>query len=38
MDSQYRERVARAISAGLVEYKRRYDQKMGIPQTAEVPK
>ncbi len=38
MDSQYRERVARAIYAGLAEYKRRYDQKMGVPQTAEVPK
>ncbi len=35
---QYRERVARAIYAGLAEYKRRYDQKMGIPQTAEAPK
>jgi N-acetylmuramoyl-L-alanine amidase len=38
MDSQYRERVARAIYAGLAEYKRRYDQKMGVPQTAEAPK
>ncbi len=36
MDSQYRERVARAIYAGLAEYKRRYDQKMGVPATAEV--
>jgi N-acetylmuramoyl-L-alanine amidase len=35
MDSQHRERVARAIYAGLAEYKRRYDQKMGV---AEVPK
>ncbi|MBI4587903.1 MAG: N-acetylmuramoyl-L-alanine amidase [Candidatus Rokubacteria bacterium] len=38
MDSQYRERVARAISAGLAEYKGRYDQKMGVPQTAEGPR
>ena len=38
MDAQYRERVARAIYAGLADYKRRYDQKMGIPRTAEVPK
>ncbi len=38
MDPQYRESVARAIYVGLAEYKRRYDQKMGIPQTAEVPK
>lgn len=38
MDSQYRERVARAIYAGIAEYKRRYDQKMGVPQAAEVPK
>lgn len=38
MDAQYRERVARAIYAGIAEYKRRYDQKMGVPQTAEVPK
>jgi N-acetylmuramoyl-L-alanine amidase len=38
MDAQYRDRVARAIYAGLAEYKRRYDQKMGVPQTAEVPK
>ncbi len=37
MDPQYRERVARAIYAGLAEYKRRYDQKMGVPQTAEAP-
>lgn len=37
-DPQYRERVARAIYAGLSEYKRRYDQKMGVPETAEVPK
>jgi N-acetylmuramoyl-L-alanine amidase len=36
MDSQYRERVARAIYAGLAEYKRRYDQRMGVPRTAEV--
>ncbi|MBI4608475.1 MAG: N-acetylmuramoyl-L-alanine amidase [Candidatus Rokubacteria bacterium] len=28
MDSRYREQVARAIYAGLAEYKRRYDQKM----------
>ncbi|MBI3028093.1 MAG: N-acetylmuramoyl-L-alanine amidase [Candidatus Rokubacteria bacterium] len=35
MDTQYRDRVARAIYAGLAEYKRRYDQKMGV---AEVPK
>jgi len=27
-DSEYREQVARAIYAGLAEYKRRYDQKM----------
>jgi len=38
MDAQYREQVARAIYAGLADYKRRYDQKMGIPRTAEVPK
>ena len=38
MDEQYRERVARAIYAGLAEYKRRYDQKMGVPKTAEGPK
>jgi N-acetylmuramoyl-L-alanine amidase len=38
MDSQYRERVARAIYAGIAEYKRRYDQKMGVPQAAGVPK
>jgi len=35
MDSQHRDRVARAIYAGIAEYKRRYDQKMGV---AEVPK
>ncbi|MEK7364896.1 MAG: N-acetylmuramoyl-L-alanine amidase, partial [candidate division NC10 bacterium] len=35
MDAQYRDRVARAIYAGIAEYKRRYDQKMGV---AEVPK
>ena len=38
MDSQYRERVARAIYAGLGEYKRRYDQKMGVPRAAEGPR
>jgi N-acetylmuramoyl-L-alanine amidase len=38
MEPQYRDRVARAIYAGIAEYKRRYDQKMGVPQTAEVPK
>lgn len=38
MDSQHRERVALAIYAGIAEYKRRYDQKMGAPQTVEVPK
>ncbi len=38
MDSQYRERVARAIYGGLAEYKRRYDQKMGVSQTMEGPR
>ena len=38
MDAQYRERVARAIYAGIAEYKRRYDQKMGVSQTMEGPK
>jgi N-acetylmuramoyl-L-alanine amidase len=33
-DPRYREQVARAIYAGLVEYKRRYDQKMGVPRAA----
>lgn len=37
-DGSYRERVAQAIYAGLVEYKRRYDQKMGISRTAEAPR
>jgi N-acetylmuramoyl-L-alanine amidase len=36
MDPNYRERVARAIYAGLAEYKRRYDQKMAPPRTVEV--
>jgi len=31
-DPQFREQVARAIYAGLTEYKRRYDQKMGAAQ------
>ena len=33
-DPQFREQVARAIYAGLAEYKRRYDQKMGATQAA----
>ncbi|MBI4560502.1 MAG: N-acetylmuramoyl-L-alanine amidase [Candidatus Rokubacteria bacterium] len=32
-DPRYRERVARAIYAGLAEYKRRYDQKMKVSLT-----
>jgi N-acetylmuramoyl-L-alanine amidase len=35
MEAQYRDRVARAIYVGIAEYKRRYDQKMGV---AEAPK
>jgi N-acetylmuramoyl-L-alanine amidase len=38
MDEQYRERVARAIFAGIAEYKQRYDQKMRVSRAAEGPK
>lgn len=34
-DPGYRERIAKAIYAGLAEYKRRYDQKNALSQTAE---
>ncbi len=34
-DSDYRERIARAIYEGLAEYKRRYDRKMAAPQSVE---
>lgn len=35
-DPRFREQVARAIYAGLTEYKRRYDQKMGAAQAGTV--
>lgn len=37
-DSHFREQAARAIYAGLAEYKRRYDQKMGAAQAAGTPR
>lgn len=37
-DPHFRERAAHAIYAGLAEYKRRYDQKMGATQAAGAPR
>jgi N-acetylmuramoyl-L-alanine amidase len=37
-DPHFREQAARAIYAGLAEYKRRYDQKMGAAQAVGTPR
>jgi N-acetylmuramoyl-L-alanine amidase len=35
MDPSYRDKIARTLFRGVAEYKRRYDQKMGVAQGKE---